>query len=225
MGLTTKNYNNIFISALRNLAKSEVSPGALRTFLSSLKGEASRWPRDEEFKNICITTSIYPGRIETPKMRAILVELELGLRKTARTEDSFNSNLSNLDIDHILPKSWYKYWPLNDGTVANSNELNDIRQNKMWGEPLDEKESAIINRENSIPTLGNLTLLNLSVNREAQHKSYKTKKDLLLANTHLRLNVPLFGIEKWDEDEIKKRGEFLANIALEVWPGVKDEQS
>lgn len=222
-GLTAKNYNNVFITALRNLSKSEVTPEVLRTLFSSLKGEASRWPKDEEFKNTCITGSIYPGRLETPKMRAILAELELGLRQAARTESSFNSNLCSLDIDHILPKSWYRYWPLPDGTVVNSSEPYNIRLRHAMGVQLEEKENAILTRENSIPTLGNLTLLNLSVNREAQHKSFQIKKDLLLANTHLRLNIPLLGIEQWDEDAILKRGELLADIALKVWPGVKAE--
>jgi hypothetical protein len=223
-GLTAKNYNNIFISILRSLSKLEVSPDALRDLLCSLKGEASRWPRDEEFKNTCINTSIYPGRLEAPKMRAILAELELGLRKSAKTEDSFNTNLSNLDIDHILPKSWYTHWHLNDGTVVNSSEISGIQLKKLMGVELSEKETAILEREKNIPTLGNLTLLNLSVNREAQHKSYQIKKGLLLANTHLRLNVPLLGMDKWNEDSINKRGEVLADIALKVWPGEKAEQ-
>lgn len=223
-GLTAKNYNNIFITALRNLSKSGVTPESLRNQLSSLKGEASRWPKDEEFRNTCITDSIYPGRLEAPKMRAILGELELGLRQAARTESSFNSNLGGLDIDHILPKSWYQYWPLRDGTVVNSNEIYNIRLRQAMGVQLEEKEAAILTREDSIPTLGNLSLLNLSVNREARHKSFQIKKDLLLANTHLRLNIPLLGIEQWDEGSILKRGELLADIALKVWPGVKAEQ-
>ena len=223
-GLTPKNYNNIFISVLRNLSKSEVSPNALRKLLSSLKGEASRWPKDEEFRNVCQTASIYPGKLEAPKMRAILAELELELRQTAKTEDSFSSDLSHLDVDHILPRSWYKHWPLPDGSEVTQSELPNIRLKQLMEIPLDERELAIISRENSIPTLGNLTLLNLSVNREAQHKSFPVKKKLLPANTSLRLNVPLLGMETWNEETIKKRGELLADIALRVWPGVKAEQ-
>jgi len=223
-GLTAKNYNNIFLSSLRSLSKSEVSPDALKSLLGSLKGEASRWPRDEEFKKTCIGVSIYPGKLEATKMRAILAELELGLRKASRTEDSFNTNLSNLDIDHILPKSWYRHWPLDDGTIVNSGEISRIRLKQLMGLDLTDQENDILERENNISTLGNLTLLNLSVNREAQHKSFQIKKDLLLANTHLRLNVPLLGMEKWNEDSIKKRGELLADIALKVWPGEKAEQ-
>jgi len=223
-GLTPKNYNNIFISILRNLSKSEVSPDALRKLLSSLKGEASRWPKDEEFRNVCQTASIYPGKLEAPKMRAILAELELELRQTVRTEDSFSIDLSHLDIDHILPRSWYKHWSLPNGGEVKRSEVESIRLKQLIETPLDEREQAIISREDSIPTLGNLTLLNLSVNREAQHKSFPVKKELLLQNTNLRLNVPLLGMETWNEETIKKRGQILADVALRVWPGVKAEQ-
>ncbi len=223
-GLTPKNYNNIFISTLRNLSKAEISPDALSKILSSLKGEASRWPKDEEFKNVCQTASIYPGRLEASKMRAILAELELELRQTAKTEDTFSKNLSHLDVDHILPRSWFKHWPLPDGSEVKHEELANIQLKQYLETPLTEREQAIISRNESIPTLGNLTLLNLRVNRSAQNKSFKVKKELLLANTNLRLNVPLLGMETWNEETIKKRGELLADIALRLWPGVKTEQ-
>ena len=90
--------------------------------------------------------------------------------------------------------------------------------------PLDEREKMLIDRQSLIPTLGNLTLLNLSVNRSAQNKSFPTKKELLLKNTNLRLNIPLLGLEIWNETEIKKRSEVLSEIALQVWPGVKAER-
>ena len=220
-GLTTKNYNNVFISILRNLSKSDVSPNEFRNLLCSLEGEASRWPRDEEFRNVCQTSSIYPGKLEASKMRAILAELELELRGTTRTEDSFSADLSHLDVDHILPRCWYTHWPLPNGDEVNQNDLISINIKQLIESPLDEREQAIISREESIPTLGNLTLLNLRVNREAQHKSFSVKRKLLLENTNLRLNVPLLGLETWDEKTIKNRGVILSDIALRVWPGVK----
>jgi hypothetical protein len=45
--------------------------------------------------------------------------------------------------------------------------------------------------EAAIPTLRNLMLLNLSVNREAMHREFKVKRDLLIRNTNLSLNVQL----------------------------------
>lgn len=224
-GLSTKNYNNIFNSILRYFSKDQLSPDALINLLGSLRGEASKWPRDEEFKNICQSGVIYPGALDAPKMRAILAELEMGLRNTDRTEDKFNSNFGHLDIDHILPKQWYKYWPLNDGSIVKQSDVSSIEFKQMLGVALNDNEQSILARKNCIPTLGNLTLLNLSVNREAQHKAFDSKKELLLSNTNLRLNIPLLGLEKWDEEEIQKRGKMLSDVAVQIWSGLKAEQT
>ena len=77
----------------------------------------------------------------------------------------------------------------------------------------------ISNRQGRIATLGNLTLLNLSVNREAQNFAFIKKRDLLIANTNLRLNIPLISLQVWDEEAIGKRGELLADAAVNVWSG------
>jgi len=202
-----------------------INQSNLRKILLSLKGEGSRWPRDEEFVKSCTSSDLYPGGVDARKMRAILAELEYQLREDARAEDFLNTDLGHLDIDHILPKSWYKYWPLPDGEIANSNELSAINLKKLIGSDLNEREHSILTREDLVKTLGNLTLLNLSVNREAQNKGFSVKKQLLLQNTNLRLNVALLGLDEWDEDAIRNRGKILANAAIHVWPGEKAEQT
>ena len=222
-GLTSKNYNNIFVSIIRSLSKSEISPVQLKKILCGFTSETSRWPKDEEFKSVCETAPIYPEKIDPPKMRGVLAELELQLRQMAQTEDSFSKNLGDLDVDHILPRSWFQYWPLADGTTANQQDKVAVIVKKLAQMELSEKEQAILAREGCISTLGNLTLLNFRTNRQAQHKAFVVKKDLLLQNTNLRLNVPLVGMEEWDEESIKKRGKDLAKAALKVWPGVSAE--
>jgi hypothetical protein len=220
-GLTPKNYNNIFISILRSLSKTGTSLLTLRKSFESLKGEASRWPTDSEFRNACINAPLYPGRLDASKMRAILTELELELRKTVRTEGLIVQNFGQLDIDHIMPQSWFEHWPLPDTSNATWSDNYSVEIKKLAGHQLNERETAILTRQVRIPTLGNLTMLNLSVNREAQHKAFKTKRDLLLANTTLRLNIPLLGYQDdgWTEETTKSRGELLADVALRVWPG------
>ena len=84
---------------------------------------------------------------------------------------------------------------------------------------LTARQRMIAAREAVIPTLGNLTLLNLSVNREAQNFAFAKKRDLLIANTSLRLNVPLISMQGWDELAIAKRSESLADAALTIWRG------
>ncbi|HQG65759.1 MAG TPA: DUF262 domain-containing HNH endonuclease family protein [Smithella sp.] len=223
-GLSAKNYNNVFISVMRNLPETGISPESLMKILGDLKGEASRWPRNPEFRNVCINGSIYPDRLEAGKMREILAEIELELRQSTRVEDSFPQNLRHLDIDHILPKSWYEHWPLFDDSKTSWSESYRTNAKLLAGDQLSDRETAILAREKSIETLGNLTLLNLSVNREAQNKSFQVKRDLLLANTNLRLNIPLLGLNEWNEETIKTRGEQLADVALKVWPGLDAEE-
>lgn len=69
-----------------------------------------------------------------------------------------------------------------------------------------------------IPMLGNLTLLNLSVTRTAQHCDFAAKRDKHYANVSLGLNFPLIATSAWDEAAISARAHAFANIALTICP-------
>jgi hypothetical protein len=118
-----------------------------------------------------------------------------------------------------MPRSWFAHWPLADNSSATSHEASEIELLVLTGEEPNERQKMIAQRQATIPTLGNLTLLNLSVNREAQNFAFGSKRDLLIANTSLRLNIPLISLPAWGEAAIVKRGEVLAEAALRVWPG------
>ncbi len=218
-GLTSKNYNNVFITTLRQLHGAGINASALRGLLTSATGEASRWPADAEFRSACLAAPLYVGRVETPKIRAILTELEAFLRTSVKTEEPDLPDLSDLDVDHLMPRSWFTHWPLADGTTVSGAESAAVELLARSGTPLSERQKQINDRQAVIATLGNLSLLNLSVNREAQHFAFTKKRDLLIANTNLRLNIPLISLPVWDESAIGKRGELLANAALKIWPG------
>jgi hypothetical protein len=218
-GLTSKNYNNVFITTLRQLHGAGINPSALRTLLTAGTGEASRWPEDAEFRSACLTAPLYYGRVETPKIRAILTELEAFLRTTVKTEEPELPDLSNLDVDHLMPRSWMTYWQLSDGISVTGAESAAVELLARSGAVLGERQKQINDRQAAISTLGNLSLLNLSVNREAQNFAFTKKRDLLIAHTTLRLNVPLISLDAWDETAIGKRGELLADAALKIWPG------
>ena len=127
-------------------------------------------------------------------------------------------DLFNLDIDHILPRSWYEHWTLQDGSKATFAESQAAEQQELVGSTLSNHYQAIRRRAKAIPTLGNLTLLNLSVNREAQNKNFPTKKRLLIANTVLSINGDLMVGEAWDEDAIAVRSKRLAEAATQLYP-------
>ncbi|GAA0688219.1 DUF262 domain-containing protein [Dyella marensis] len=218
-GLTQKNYNNWFMSILRQWIKGEPTRAALKELLaSSPNSPAARWPDDAEFIHAFQTASTYYGNLDTGRCKMLLTELEGWLRLTKRTEEPIIPDLSNLDIDHVLPRSWYEHWTLPDGSQATFAENQAAEQQEQVGGTLSYHHQAIRRRTKAIPTLGNLTLLNLSVNREAQNKPFLVKKNLLIANTVLSLNGDLMIRETWDEDAIAVRARRLAEAATQLYP-------
>lgn len=218
-GLTSKNYNNWFMSVLRQWIKGPLTRARLKDLLaSSPNSPAARWPDDDEFSHALQTAPIYYGNLDSSRCRMLLTELEGWLRLTKRTEEPTIPDLSNLDIDHILPRSWYEYWTLPDGSKATLAENKAAEQQELMGATLSSQYLAIRQRAKAIPTLGNLTLLNLSVNREAQNKSFQIKKSLLIANTVLSINGDLMARGKWDETAITARSKLLTEAATKLYP-------
>ncbi len=142
------------------------------------------------------------------------------MRAARRSEEPEIPNLSSLDIDHIMPRSWYAHWPLPDGsTVTGSEAANAVTALREGVTPTPRQEQ-ILARQRAIRTLGNLTLLNLSVNREAQNKGFGVKRDLLIRNTNLSLNVQLLAeYDGWTIERIAARGEALGDTAVSLYPG------
>lgn len=218
-GLTSKYYNNWFLSVLRQWIKGPMTRASLKVLLAaSPNSSAARWPDDAEFSHAFQTAPVYPGNLDGARCRMLLTEIEGWLRLTRRTEEPTVPDLSKLDIDHILPQSWYEHWSLQDGSKASFAEHHAAAQQELVGSPLSDHFKAIRRRTRVIPTLGNLTLLNLSVNREAQNKSFPVKKNLLVANTVLSINGDLMAQDIWDEDAIAARSKKLAEAATKLYP-------
>lgn len=218
-GLTAKSYNKTFVAILRKLARQDGQSPSLRAILEQMDGKAVRWPDDAEFTNALINADLYHGRLDAGRTRSLLAEIELTLRRTTRVDDHFNEHFGHLDVEHIMPNAWHKHWPLPGAPSDYHPDIDLYLQMEASGQELGPLEAAALNRHRKIRTLGNLTLLNLSVNREAQNKEFSVKKDLLIRNTNLRLNIPLLQIDAWDEMQIEKRSQDLAAAAVLAWPG------
>lgn len=217
-GLTTKNYNNWFMSVLRQFAKEPLSNASLVSLMTVSNSDIGRWPDDAEFMNALVNGPIYPDRFDAQRCRSLLTELEASLR-TIKSEEPVLPELStHLDIDHIMPQSWFEHWPLPDGSKVTSGEAFSARILEIGGGQLSGRQAEIRRRVKAISTLGNLTLLNWSVNREAQHKAFIEKRKRLIEHSNLSLNVRLVSLTGWDEDTIEERGTALATAALKVYP-------
>lgn len=217
-GLTNKNYNKVFLQILKNLKDAPLTAENLRQALEGLSGEATRWPRDDEFRHAFLTKPMYPGNLDTPKMRSILVELENALR-TDRTEEPVAPALGNLDIDHMLPQSWWDHWPLPNGSSVTHEDVTQVLYGVQPGWPLTPTQTMVKVRQDVIPTIGNLTLLHYGANRAARNFAFSVKREQFLLHSNLHLNRAMLTASAWNESAIQNRSELLLQAASTIWPG------
>ncbi|AVH74221.1 DUF262 domain-containing protein [Nostoc sp. 'Lobaria pulmonaria (5183) cyanobiont'] len=84
---------------------------------------------------------------------------------------------------------------------------------KEWQEMLGADYNKV--HKELLHTLGNLTLT--QYNSELSNKSFEEKLKILRAS-NVTLNQYFRKVDVWNEQEIKSRAEYLANIAIKVWP-------
>lgn len=105
-------------------------------------------------------------------------------------------NLDSCTIEHIMPQ----------------NE----RLSLEWQRELGPNWKEIQNRY--LHTIGNLTLT--AHNSEMGDRPFLEKRDMSKGFVYsaIRLNRGLAKLEHWNQDEIEKRAQLLADIAVEAWP-------
>ena len=102
-------------------------------------------------------------------------------------------NFEHLQIEHIMPQTLNDDWK---GMLGDNWEL--------------------VHKE-YLHTLGNLTLT--GYNPEYSNKSFIEKRDMDkgFRQSGLKINRDLAKLDKWTEDEIRKRADELSNLALRIW--------
>lgn len=207
-GLTTKNYNRIFLSLIRNLRRDEVTADNLIKQLSEQKGESTEWPSDEAFREAWQSRHIYQ-MLNNPKIVHILKRLSDTYFKSKMESLAIEGSLT---VEHILPQSWVENWPLADGTQG-------MTYSELWEAADDDPRAAATKaRHAALQTLGNLTILTQPLNSAVSNSGWEKKKPEMLLHSLLPINQNLHNVITWDETAIQKRGEELFQRALEIWP-------
>ena len=208
IGLTTKNYNRLFLQVTRGLQQSGFTAQDLAEQLVSVSGGAG-WPSDEEFREAWMTQHIY-SVMNNPRLVHVL----------KRLSDAFLDNRTGqvtvegpLTVEHLLPQSWIERWPLQDGTRGMTyDRLISTSYN-------DPRAIATRRRNQTLHTIGNLTILPPGANAWVSNAPWEVKKPKILSTSLLPINPgSLYDAETWDEDAIEQRGKLLFEKALEIWP-------
>ncbi len=150
--------------------------------------EKQRFPNNDEFKDLFITIDFYRFK----KNIYFFERLE-----NFDTKEPVNTK--GLTVEHIMPQTL----------------TEDTEDTEEWKRDLGENFKEIHNKY--LHTIGNLTLT--GYNFEYSNKSFQKKRDMEkgFKDSPLRLNQDLKDLESFGEEEIKKRANDLADLALKIW--------
>jgi Protein of unknown function (DUF1524)/Protein of unknown function DUF262 len=209
--LTTKNYNKVVLSMVRQLSEGADPVADFQKHLSELKGDASRMPTDVQ---IVEAVSRYPAysNIPAPRLKYILQNIEYGKRTKF---DEVTVVSTTLTIEHVMPRKWSKHWPLPNGFLA---PVESTFEATIGGHQLsDEVKSLMETRQRLVNTIGNLTLLTEALNPSVGNGPWLAKREKF-AKSLLALNRDVAAIDAWGETSIEARANDLAAVANRLWP-------
>lgn len=151
--------------------------------------KTNTFPSDEEFKRNLLEGKLYRKKRKKTETRYLLLKLE----ENSKALDNVGDRKKSVaQIEHVLPQTLTSYWRRTLGPKQKT-----------------------LHKEN-VHTLGNLTLT--FENNKLSNHCFEIKKEIFSKEISLNLNKYFHNIETWKIDEIKKRGDKLANMALEIWP-------
>ena len=207
-GLTTKNYNRVFLGLTRTLRREGATPENLEKLLREQSGDSTEWPSDEKFGEAWRTQHAYQ-LLNNPKIVHVLKRLSDTYLSGKSEALSIESALS---VEHILPQQWQDHWPLADGSTG-------LSAHALWTAAKDDPVAEASRKRNQVlQTFGNLTILTQGLNSSVSNSKWSTKKPELMKHSLLPINQLLHDIAAWDEAAIAQRSEALLERALKVWP-------
>ena len=208
-GLSTKNYNRLFVGTIDRLRESEeCKVDALARWLATRPNDTDRWPSDAEFRQGWLGRDQYKSARQ-PRLRYIFEHIEQAKRTSLSEEIEIKSALT---VEHIMPQKWRDQWPVPGFEHLEEGELD-----------VDQLTAETV-RDEAINKLGNLTLVTSPLNSSMSNGPFSTKLPALRAHASLALNRELNGYDHWDEECVQARGAALFDIAKGVWaPPMKIE--
>jgi len=191
--LTTKNYNNIFISMIRKLMKQrdegeKISVDSIRDILSSFTEETNKFPDDGELK-----AAFKESALSNQNAREILYLIAL-YQKASPLADIGKLSLSSYSVEHMMPVKWQQNWSIPD---------------------MDEQKKAV--RDKVLKTLGNLTLVTKRLNSKLSNDAWDEKKKTLRKYSSLNITIDYLDDGVWEETRIASRAEDLVELAIKMW--------
>ena len=189
---STQGLNRLFIELIRKLHNLTAGPAdqAIIDFLRDQKVSNRLWPNDRMLMDNLIDWPM-PGTLGRKVMVLETIELYL------RSDKSESFVLGSSTLEHIMPVSWERHWPLG----KNASE--------------DERYA----RQSAVQEIGNFTLVSDKLNPSLSNSAWDRKVEGLSMHTTLRLNWNLLqsAPDVWNEDSIRDRSAELVDAIAQIW--------
>jgi uncharacterized protein with ParB-like and HNH nuclease domain len=210
-GLTTKNYNRVFLGLTRTLRKDGTSAERIYQALSDFGGDSTEWPRDEAFRAAWNTGGAYQV-LQSGRLVHLFRRLNERYLNTKLETISIHSPLT---IEHLMPQGWIENWPLPNGALG-------LTYAQLEDADVDDVAAAATRKRNSlIHSIGNMTIVSQALNSSVSNSDWTTKKPEILKSSLLPINQQLVDKDKWNEATIVDRSTDLFKLALSIWPAPK----
>jgi hypothetical protein len=200
---TAKSYNKIMaevVAVVRQTSAKQMAQ-TLQGYFSAQQSEVAYWPDDTEVRRELMAMPIY-RKLSRGRIRMVLEAIEdhwRGWLPGQLSAAGMRIRRNSYAIEHLLPQSWMKHWPLTPG--------------------IPEPE-----RDKRVHQLGNLTLLTKKLNStvsngpwlgDAGKVAHLQEKDVVLLNTRLLKD---FATRPWDEAGIDLRTAQTIEAVIAIWP-------
>lgn len=193
-----KNFSDLFSEML--IGNEVKSFEDLRNFLENRSDFALEFPKDskvmESFRNVMQSNN--------KRALAILYLMESRLRHNQPHATKLLA-FSDYTLEHLMPKKYEKNWPLN-------------------------KNYDVDMRKKMISTLGNMAMLPQKLNSSVSNADWETKKSgkknrygLSYFASDLVTLKDAVKCEKWSEETIIERADWLGKITCKIWPSYEPD--
>ena len=157
------------------------------------------WPMDEHVKSALS----YAGNKKAGLIRYILFTIEREVMRYG-PQDSELINFKKLNIEHVMPQGW-----------------ESSKGRKLWTLPENDYDRKARERDKSLHSIGNLTLLHRDANNLAANQSFLNKKPIYKIYSNLKITHEIREYDAWDVAQIRKRSGDMYERFCEVWPSAE----
>ncbi len=188
--LTTKNYNNLFASFIRNKIDSYEK---LYEKIMEGNDETTRFPSNEELSN-----AFLENKLTNQQAKVVLYLIEKRSRDYKKNSTDIKP-FNEYSLEHIMPKKWRDYW----------EKPKEITPEK--------RDQLILTLGNLTIITASLNKSIKNASWKIKKDGIGDKKGLKKYSSGISIFEDYLDSEEWDDEKIMERGRALSELAKEIW--------